>query len=136
MSSDDLYVTSPKWATVIMRHLTATSITTPIVELNPGIGILTKQLLENTLSTIHCLEGQKVFKTHMETLFLDHVDRMTYSEGNLMKMNIRDSLDNGQRTMKFLGQQKRNWEDGRADIITHSFLLIRLINCCPSRSGH
>lgn len=55
----------------------------------------------------------------METLFLDHIDRMTYSEGNLMKMDIRDSLDNGQRMMKFLGQQKRNWEDGRyTDLIT------------------
>lgn len=118
-SSDDLYVTNSHWAEVITNHLTATPDNkSPIVELNPGIGILTKQLLERTQATVHCLETQKIFKTHMETLFMDNIDRMTYTEGDLMKMDFRDSLDSGERVLKFLGAQKKAWEDGNYNYTT------------------
>lgn len=49
----------------------------------------------------------------MESLFLEYIDRMTYSEGDLMKINIRDSLDQGQRMMRFLSDEKGSWEDGK-----------------------
>lgn len=112
VSSDDLYVTNPKWAEVIINHLNAAETKAPIVELNPGIGILTRELLDKTKTTIHCLESQKVFKQHMEDTFMENIDRMTYSEGDLMKIDVRDSLDNGERMLKFLGTEKKAWEDG------------------------
>lgn len=95
-----------------MKHLRPTNPTVPIVELNPGVGLLTKELLANTTSNIHCLESQRLFKAQMESVFLENVDRMTYSEGDLMKIDIRDSLENGSRILKFLAPIKQPWESG------------------------
>lgn len=94
-----------------MGHLGVEQTKVPILELNPGIGILTKELLEHTKAPIHCLESQKVFKAQMEGLFMENIDRMSYLEGDLMKIDIRDSMDRGDRMLRFLGPKKK-WEDG------------------------
>lgn len=113
-TSDSLYVTNPEQAQLILKHLNTKRNTVPVLEINPGIGLLTKEILANTKTSVHCLEGQKLFKMQMESLFLENIDRMTYSEGDLMKLDIRDSLDKGDRVKKFLNQEKRNWEDGES----------------------
>lgn len=112
VSSDSIYLTNRQWANVVVKHLGHMEQNVPILELNPGVGILTKELLANTNANIHCLESQRLFKTHMETVFLENVDRLNYSEGDLMRTDIRDSLDNGSRMLKYLPAKKEPWEAG------------------------
>uniref|UniRef100_A0A1B0DNZ7 rRNA adenine N(6)-methyltransferase n=1 Tax=Phlebotomus papatasi TaxID=29031 RepID=A0A1B0DNZ7_PHLPP len=96
---------------------------TPILEINPGCGILTQQLLRVTNQKIHLFESVEEFSKNLEKIVSEHLDRVSLKKEDLTalwRIAYQDKLDNGDRVQKLLDGKlpKRDWtEEPNARIV-------------------
>ncbi|GAB0092805.1 rRNA adenine N(6)-methyltransferase [Sergentomyia squamirostris] len=88
----------------------------PIVEINPGLGILTQELLKVSKQKIHLYEVDNEFNGFLEELVKKNRRRLSLRNADLVflyKLAYQDKLDNGNRVESLLNDKlpKRNWKE-------------------------
>nr|CAD7457563.1 unnamed protein product [Timema tahoe] len=89
----------------------------PVLEANPGLGLITEALLRQGIPRVRLYEASPPFVRHLnQTLKEKYNDRITLMHCDLFsmwKMVFQDKLDNGARMDTVLeGIAKRSWTDG------------------------
>uniref|UniRef100_A0A0A9W2A9 Dimethyladenosine transferase 2, mitochondrial n=1 Tax=Lygus hesperus TaxID=30085 RepID=A0A0A9W2A9_LYGHE len=95
---------------------------TPIIELYPGLGILTSHLLTLNPKRILAYESDSYFKSVMDSIALENLDVLQVHKAHFMRLwsdDHKDKLDGGDRVAKLIsGVEKKEWEsDPVAQII-------------------
>lgn len=90
---------------------------TSILEINPGCGVLTQQLLSATSQKIHLFESDEEFTKDLEKIVEKNPDRLSLKKEDLTalwRIAYQDKLDNGDRVQKLLDGKlpKRDWTEG------------------------
>lgn len=109
---DNVYIANADTADKISDFVAKDERNCPIFEIDPGVGLLTQALLSKTKSPVFCFESTKDFKKEIEALFVENIERITYVDGDFLKLSLRDSMDNKQRIQKHLSE-KHEWEQGK-----------------------
>lgn len=92
-----------------------------VAELNPGIGMLTRELLKAGISLIHLYEERKEFDSILADLNNIYPGRLDRRRFNLLKINILlyiDKTTNKDEAWKiFEGVRAKSWEDTCMQVI-------------------
>ncbi|CAH2045312.1 unnamed protein product, partial [Iphiclides podalirius] len=78
----------------------------PIVEVNPGFGFLTQELLNNTHYQLHLYETSNNFSQYIKNVESKMPDRLTYKVADffgMWKLAFMDKIDGGNRISELLG---------------------------------
>ncbi|KAG6450023.1 hypothetical protein O3G_MSEX006358 [Manduca sexta] len=90
-------------ADTIKDYLTEES---PIVEVNPGLGFLSEELLKCQNNHIYMYEISHHFTQYISNLQAQHPDRITFKVADffgMWKLAFRDKMDQGNRIQELLG---------------------------------
>ncbi|XP_068619021.1 dimethyladenosine transferase 2, mitochondrial [Battus philenor] len=83
----------------------------PIIEVNPGIGFLSKELLQCKNNHIYLYESSNHFSPHIKELQSQYPDRLTYKVADffgMWKLAFKDKMDGGNRIAELLGDLASN----------------------------
>ncbi|KPJ18212.1 Dimethyladenosine transferase 2, mitochondrial [Papilio machaon] len=78
----------------------------PVVEVNPGLGFLSKELLKCTKNHLYLYETSSHFTQHLEALQHEKSKRLTYKVADffgMWKLAFQDKMDGGNRIPELLG---------------------------------
>lgn len=113
---DHFYLTDSTVAQTIANHVKKHSTTQTFVEVNPGLGILTKELLKNdNLKQLFLYETNDGFIKNLK-----NINSLTNAEVflrkgdiiNMHKLAYQDKIDNKERVSKLLdGIPKKRWDE-------------------------
>lgn len=92
-----------------------------VAELNPGIGILTTELLKGGVPLIHLYEERKEFDSVLKNLSNIYSGRLNRKRFNLLKINTLmylDKITNKDEVVKaFQGVESKKWRDECMQVI-------------------
>ncbi|XP_011136400.1 dimethyladenosine transferase 2, mitochondrial isoform X2 [Harpegnathos saltator] len=92
-----------------------------VAELNPGVGMLTTELLKADIPLIHLYEENKVFDPILDSLSYTYPGRLDRRRFNLLKINILlhiDKITNRDEMQKvFQGVETKRWENTCMQVI-------------------
>ncbi|KAF6212749.1 hypothetical protein GE061_010457 [Apolygus lucorum] len=86
----------------------------PIIELYPGLGLLTRRLLTLNPKKILAYESDAYFKSVMDSIASDNAELQVYKTHflRIWSDDLKDKLDGGNRVAQLLpGIEKKEWED-------------------------
>ncbi|XP_013170932.1 PREDICTED: dimethyladenosine transferase 2, mitochondrial [Papilio xuthus] len=95
--------TAKEIAETVRNHINEES---PIVEVNPGLGFLSKELLQCTKNHLYLYETSSHFTQHLEALQREKNKRLTYKVADffgMWKLAFQDKMDGGNRLSELLG---------------------------------
>ncbi|XP_059053130.1 dimethyladenosine transferase 2, mitochondrial [Achroia grisella] len=78
----------------------------PVVEVNPGLGYLSKELLDSEINHIYMFESLNHFSSHIHLLQTQYPDKCTYKIADffgMWKLAFKDKMDQGTRIKDLLG---------------------------------
>ncbi|XP_059614274.1 dimethyladenosine transferase 2, mitochondrial [Phlebotomus argentipes] len=108
VSPNHFYCVDESVAEVIAKRVSEASLSNcPIVEMNPGCGIVTKELLKLGNRKIHLFEADEAFKHYLQDI-VEGNEEMTlkyYDLTRLDKLAFQDKLDNGNRVQTLLREK-------------------------------
>ncbi|XP_026760681.2 dimethyladenosine transferase 2, mitochondrial [Galleria mellonella] len=104
---ESMYLINKKTAKIIAatlnKHIDESS---PVVEVNPGLGYLTKELLNSQINHIYMFESLNHFSSHINQLQMQHPGRLKYKIADffgMWKLAFKDKMDQGTRIKDLLG---------------------------------
>lgn len=113
--SEHLYLTDKTVAGTIASHVRKRCTTSIVVEVNPGMGMLTEELLKfNNLQKLYLCESNECFIKNLETFKAKNKDVIVKKSDiiNLYKLVFQDKLDNKERVSELLnGLPKKRWDE-------------------------
>ncbi|XP_050069764.1 dimethyladenosine transferase 2, mitochondrial [Anopheles maculipalpis] len=85
----------------------------PLLEINPGPGLLTKELLKRNITNLRLYETESAFEARLRSSFQLPHDALQIGDFNgLWRLSYLDGQDNGRRVLKLLaGIPQRKWPD-------------------------
>uniref|UniRef100_A0A182TAI1 rRNA adenine N(6)-methyltransferase n=1 Tax=Anopheles maculatus TaxID=74869 RepID=A0A182TAI1_9DIPT len=85
----------------------------PLLEINPGPGLLTEQLLKRKVTNLRLYETESAFEPRLRSSLKLPIDALQIGDFNgLWRLSYLDGLDNGRRVLKLLGDvPQRKWSD-------------------------
>ncbi|XP_053613603.1 dimethyladenosine transferase 2, mitochondrial [Plodia interpunctella] len=92
----------------------------PIVEVNPGLGFMTRELLKQLPNHIYLYEMLNHFSPHLNQLKSAHPNRITYRVADffgMWKLAFKDKLDQGNRIKELLGDLATDSNDRVVKIV-------------------
>ena len=116
---ENLYICDEGCAELIADYITKSDGNDkPIIEINPGLGLLSKHLLKRTKSDLMLYENNEFFNTELNQMIKKHPERKVILKNadflGLWKTVHQDRQDNGNRLFDLLyGTPKKEWEDGK-----------------------
>ncbi|KAM3956546.1 mitochondrial transcription factor B2 [Aphomia sociella] len=90
-------------AKTLKKHIDKDS---PLIEVNPGLGFLSQELLKLQINHIYMYESLNHFSTHINHLQLQNPGRCTYKIADffgMWKLAFKDKMDQGNRIKELLG---------------------------------
>ncbi|KAG7297932.1 hypothetical protein JYU34_018687 [Plutella xylostella] len=104
---ESMYLIHKQTATVIAEtlkeHLNTGS---PVVEVNPGFGFLTEELLKHRIEPLHLYEVSNNFSPFIMELQKKYPDKFSHKVADffgMWKLAFQDKIDNGNRIKELLG---------------------------------
>ncbi|XP_063831105.1 dimethyladenosine transferase 2, mitochondrial [Ostrinia nubilalis] len=95
-------------ATTVSKHINDAS---TVIEVNPGLGFLSEELLHQLNNHIYMYETSNHFSSHLSSLLGKHPGRVTYKVADffgMWKLAFKDKIDNGNRIQELLGSLSTN----------------------------
>lgn len=120
--ADQLYLTDEDVAEIIFNEINKHCSTSTIVEVNPGIGLLTKKLMTKPLSQLILYESnEEMYKNLDENIVqASSQDNILLKKGdflNMWKLAYQDKLDNKDRLPTLLNElPKKIWKEGAIEL--------------------
>ncbi|CAO1431609.1 unnamed protein product [Diamesa hyperborea] len=114
---ENLYICDEVCAELIANYITKSDgKDKPIIEINPGLGMLSKHLLKKTKNDLMLYENNEFFNPELNKIIKEHPERnVTLRNADflgLWKTVHQDRQDNGNRLFDLLyGTPKKEWED-------------------------
>ncbi|XP_053698409.1 dimethyladenosine transferase 2, mitochondrial [Sabethes cyaneus] len=115
--TDRLYIGTPECASIVQKHVTAgLSKNTLLAEVNPGPGLLTRELLNSGMQKLLLIEGDEYFEPTLRNLMASHSDtdwsfKVANFNGHWRHMYY-ECEDNRKKIRHLLeGIPKKRWKD-------------------------
>ncbi|KAL0819620.1 hypothetical protein ABMA28_007701 [Loxostege sticticalis] len=109
---ESMYLINRKTAKYIAKTVTShINEESAVVEVNPGLGFLSEELLHCMSNHIYMYETSNHFSPHLNSLLNKHPGRVTYKIADffgMWKLAFKDKMDNGNRIQELLGSLSTN----------------------------
>lgn len=103
---ESMYLINRDTAKVIANTVKNDINNSPVIEVNPGLGLLTEQLLNCQKNHIYLYEASMHFTQQLHGLQSQYSNRITLKQADFFKMwklAFQDKMDNGNRVQELLG---------------------------------
>ncbi|KAL0869095.1 hypothetical protein ABMA27_007402 [Loxostege sticticalis] len=109
---ESMYLINKKTAKYIAKTVTShINEESAVVEVNPGLGFLSEELLHCMSNHVYMYETSNHFSPHLNSLLNKHPGRVTYKIADffgMWKLAFKDKMDNGTRIQELLGSLSTN----------------------------
>ncbi|KAJ0173608.1 hypothetical protein K1T71_010757 [Dendrolimus kikuchii] len=119
-SPESMYLINRKTAKDIVNTVKEHLNDSPIIEVNPGLGLITERLLHCQKNHIYLYESLSYFSQHLHALQRQYPNQITLKIADFFKMwklAFQDKMDNGSRVRELLGNLYTHDNEGVVKII-------------------